>query len=384
MAFGFVLLGLLWLWSGSCLAEPWVVVANKDDRTIHTIDLGLNPPVVYGPFLAGQLGGSGELMDVAVTPDGRYALVSNFQENRIYKIDLSDPKNPVLAGSAELSFSAEDIALTPDGRYALVTDGGWFSSWIALVRVSDLSVIREKELTGYAQCVATNGHWVVVCDSNNSQIIYGRFDENEILLAENTLPAGVDPINAVFSPDGRTLLVANGLDTTVSVYRVDETAITRVNDLDVPEAPQSIAFSPDGQRAFVLSTSPSPDTLSWLRVNGPGDVVVGGLGVADLLSDTDGALYGVDVLGVTPDGRYALAGNPASYGTLTRDLALVDLSDFRVSTIPLGSDFPVGLAIFIQETESAPVNVPVFTPLGALGLAGLLALAASRRLKGRP
>ncbi len=35
---------------------------------IQTIDLGTSPPTVYGPFLGGQLGTTGALGDVAITP----------------------------------------------------------------------------------------------------------------------------------------------------------------------------------------------------------------------------------------------------------------------------------------------------------------------------
>ena len=45
-------------------ARPWGIVATQpdyyadnesDNESIHTIDLGQTPPVVYGPFLSGEL-----------------------------------------------------------------------------------------------------------------------------------------------------------------------------------------------------------------------------------------------------------------------------------------------------------------------------------------
>lgn len=65
----------LFFFSSSAYAAPWAVVANFWNLTIHTIDLGTSPPTVYGPFLSGQLGTSGELVDVAIIPGTTYALV---------------------------------------------------------------------------------------------------------------------------------------------------------------------------------------------------------------------------------------------------------------------------------------------------------------------
>src|SRR3970040_919677 len=67
-------------------SAPFAVVANESDRTINTIDLGTDPPTVFGPFLGGQLGGSGLLQDVATTttPDGDFALVGNSELQTVF------------------------------------------------------------------------------------------------------------------------------------------------------------------------------------------------------------------------------------------------------------------------------------------------------------
>jgi hypothetical protein len=78
-------------------------VANHNDCTVRTIDLGTVPPTVYGPFLSGSLGTPGpddtfdKLYDVAVTPDGRYALISNFRGQTLYRVDVSNPTSPSFA-----------------------------------------------------------------------------------------------------------------------------------------------------------------------------------------------------------------------------------------------------------------------------------------------
>ena len=82
----------------------------------------------------------GGLFDAIVTPDGKTAVVSNFGSSIVYFLDLSNPASPAILGNAPIKydtgtvdkegkpivygFFAEDMALTPDGRYLLVTDGG--------------------------------------------------------------------------------------------------------------------------------------------------------------------------------------------------------------------------------------------------------------------
>ncbi len=385
----FVSLVLLAFSFGLCFscaawADPWAVVADYNNQTIHTVDLA-DPtnPVVYGPFLGGSLGNSGELLDVVVTRDGKTALVSNYHEKMLFFIDLTDPTNPSLLGSVNIGFKAEDIALTPDNRYALVVDGG-SGNQLAILDIASRSLLTTYTLStanAGAQCVATDGNLVVICDRYKNRIIYGPFNSNTGLTSENTLSAGDGPTNAVFSPDGETLLVANH-DDTVHVYRLSGTNISSSGTVTgLPGRQQSIAFSPNGKRAYVISTNPSPfDSLSWLQISGPGSASLGGSGIANLLSDTYGRFFGVDVLAVTPSGQYALAGNPNSNGTTTTRIALINLSTFGVNSIPVTgdfSDFPVGIAIFQQSRQQPTMAVPILTTWGMIFfLVGVVSVAA--------
>ncbi len=367
-------------------ADPWAIVANYYDCTIQTIDLATN--TVYGPFFGAATlcqNSGGVLLDVVTTPDGKFALVSSFFDNKTYTIDITNPENPVLVGSIDVGFNAEDIAITPDGKYALITDGG-STNKIALIDIANTSLVTTRELTRGAQCVATNGQWVVVCNDDNNSIIYGRFDPTNIIDTENILSTGSDPINAEFSPDGKTLLVANYSDENISVYEVTDTGIIPKDLVSgLPGGEQSIVFSPDGSKAFVVSTDSSPDSISWLSVTGPGSVTVGGIGVANILSDISSGFLGVDVMGITPDAKYLLVGNPAiawlENDEVSDNITLIDLNTFSVSQIPTQSDFPVGIAVFNKYKKPVPQQVPIFDPIGLIGMILLLGTLAFIRLR---
>jgi DNA-binding beta-propeller fold protein YncE len=356
-------------------ADPWAVVANHDQLTVHTIDLGTDPPDVYGPFLQGELGTSGRLLDVAVTPDGHYALVSNFDSHTVYRIDLSDPANPTLEGLVDIGFEAQDIDIASNGQFALVVDGV-SGNKMAIINLIDFPQSTTHELTtedahAVAVAIAPDNRTVIICDEFNDWIIYGELDPTVGLKSENWLLTGAGPINVAISPyDGETVLVANDLDQTVSVFRITDPGSIEPRGIvsELPGGEQSIAFSPDGTRAYVVSygsLGQFDDQLSWLGINGPGNVYLGKAGVTTLPTNVAaGVFFGVDVLAITPDGSHALVTNQGSTGYsngLIEYVAMVDLSNnWKTTEINTDSDFPVGIAVFNQFQPSV---VPVYADI---------------------
>ena len=344
---------------GISVTPGWAVVANDADNDIVTYDLSTDPPTKHGPFLQGQIGSGGSLLDVAVAPGGHYALAANFYDYRVYRIDLSNPAAPVADCSVPLPIKPEDIAFSPDGSYAMITDGGG-SNQIAVIDMADFSLKTTYTLqTGGAAAeavaiAADNSTWVAA-DYANNRILYGAYSLASGFSGEQSLPAGTDPVNVVISPDGQTVLVANPGSNEVSVYRITapgtlsaEPAVT-----GLPSSCQSIAFSPDGSRAYVLSDGSTP-ALSWISITGPGVASLGGANVASLPLPGGGSYYGVDQLAVSTDGKTVIAANPAGPGST--DIALVDTSTFAVSTVDTGSSVPRSVATFVSA-DCPPITV---------------------------
>jgi hypothetical protein len=103
-------------------AHEWIVTVSFAG-SLFTIDP--TDDTVYGPFLEGQLGSEkSELYDVAITPDGNMALISNYDDSVVYFVDVSNPPTPTLSMSLTVPIMPIDIAISPDGEYAMVTDDG--------------------------------------------------------------------------------------------------------------------------------------------------------------------------------------------------------------------------------------------------------------------
>jgi len=381
------------LFTFSAFGANWAVISNHVDCTIQTIDLSTDPATIYGPFLANQLGTAG-LNDLALTPDGKYALVSSYYGGILYRIDITDPTNPTLAGSIAFPvipgapdpyyFTPQDIAVAPNGNFAVISSGRSLlippqppTNMFAIIDLTTFTFTTTYTLTttnGSAQAIAIAGdnQTVIMADRAGGslsppypgRIIYGVINPATGLTSESTLPTGINsyPINVTISPDGQTVLISGNTDY-ISVFQITGPGIvvpgTPATVLGLPGRQQSIAFSPDGQKAYALSTTPVPHLFSWLQITGPGVVNLGGASVATLFtSGKDYRLLGVDVVAVTPDNNFALVTNPSQPGdTTSRNVALVNLSTFAVSSIPTDSNYPMGVACFDFEVETCPYDL---------------------------
>ncbi|MHB2155103.1 VWA domain-containing protein [Calditrichota bacterium GD2] len=325
----------------------FALVVNINDRNISIVDTKTN--AVNGPFLTGQLGSSGELLDVAITPDNNTALVSNFGENKIYFIDIVDLANPVIKGSVDIGFSAEDIAIAPSGKYAIVTDGG-SSTYVASIEISSMTLVTKFDLSpNHAQAVAIapDGQNVLIADYDNSQIIPLLLDPNtgDLQLGNSgTIQISGSPLNIGISPQGNIALVPttnSGMLDVLDIQGIDQ--IQYSGSFLVREGLQSIVFNKDGSKAFVVSYFGSPDSLFELKIDQAGSVTKTGRKVG-LLSDHNGGFYGVDVVAVSNDGNWLYVGNPSSSSGSVQELVVINLNSMTIeSTIQTG-DSPVGIA----------------------------------------
>ena len=315
-------------------AETWAIVVNSHSMTISMIEYtcpylyfsGVSTKV-YGPYLTGSLGSPGNLLlDVATTPDNKYALVSNYGQHKVYRIDISDPTNPILAGALDLgTFAPEDIAISPNGQFAVISSDASVNKLVFInpTSFSGYSLYTLTSPNGYANAVdvGKDNSTIILCDYNHSRIIYGQVNATHSgLVSESSLPTDDYPINVAISPDGSTALVAC-TGGSVCVFEIAGPGTLKFGVFrevrGFHDSPQSIAFSGymTGYAYVVCNDQPgSPTTLSMLRVNGSGNVSMGKERAATLCGYSGAAYYGVDVIVVPCPEIYSLfiVGNPSS------------------------------------------------------------------------
>ena len=356
------ILAVLLLAAAPLCAKPWGIVATgadyygTDNASLHVIDLGAVPPVVYGPFLQDYFIND-EALDIAMLPGNRKALVSAFLNQQVHVVNLADPTNPVVERSFDLPFPAEDIAISRNKKLALVTDGSG-SSWVAFINLQKATANSIQLGEGkYAQAVAiARNNVAMFADYFNGAIHYGKINKaRNGLESVQTIalcdagqydnatdcmgPVGL-PVNISISPDGKTALVAPSNGGVVFVLKITNKGGVLPGEpfilTGLPGGPlgegndggqQSISFQ-DKNTAYVVSQrrpleapgavvvpggiafpgaeGDRPNQLSLIRILGPGRAEFVAARYT-LLNSPIYQYFGVDTLDIF--NRYALAGN---------------------------------------------------------------------------
>ncbi|BBK42750.1 hypothetical protein STVA_27700 [Allostella vacuolata] len=154
-----------------------------------------------------------------------------------------------------------------------------------------------------------------------------------------TIEAGAGASGVSFTPDDRLALVANHAAGTVSVFRVDGTALARLGTIALGEpgiGVRHVAVTPDGRRALV--TRDGDSRISVLRIDGDR--------VAPAQRDISAGLR-PQALAISPTGEVALVANAGRGDGDADTISLIDLTQepYRVvDTVSVGQT-PVGVAI---------------------------------------
>lgn len=371
--------------------QKWLLAA-VNEGALSVVDTSTD--VVYGPFLSGELGSAGGgLFDVAVTPDGKTALVSNFGDSAVYFVDVSNPISPSVITSVTLSMFAEDIAIDPHGEFALVTDGG-FSYVIDVIDLISRTLAYSVTLPFFgAQAVdiAEDGTVVTVDyfasgvqslypDASGHLTVTGVY--TFVLTAEGDLPSGAlgasllsdatepawqtrdendrqvqavsaeeliypRPVNVAIAPDGQTVIVPGvspyGTPTetlyALGVYQIVEPGVLTFTQalMGLPRAAQSVAFSADGTKAYLSGNGAVVDEYEYNRlmvldILGPGQVELENDNAADFPRLTSSQLFGVDTIAMIRGKTYV--GYPTLSGA-ENDLRVVNLADYSVKSLTM-------------------------------------------------
>lgn len=381
----------------------WLAVAfNGGGLGMVDTDTG----VVHGPFMKARIGTSGGgNFDVVVTPDGNTALVSNFGDSQIHFIDITVPDAPVALGRLQMPMFAEDIAISPDGRFALVTDGG-FSPTVVSIDIQNRTVIEEKVEEGVftnAVEIAPDGTVITVNYFEGSistfvldaagTLTYGSTYRFNVRLNGDATDSNnahmVRSVNVGIAPDGVTVLVPDvgpynkektTLDPTpdttgntkfaIGVYRITAPGVLEFVNVvkDVPRAVQSMAFDRSGAHVYLLGNNgwildrpedtedfleEEMDLLMVADIESPGVVRFDPTHSANLRRYSGSQLFGVDGLVVHRGRAYA------SYSTISvntpdmRSIAVVDLETFEVSRLGVGGIISGIAAVPVKTVDVA-------------------------------
>lgn len=183
--------------------------------------------------------------EIAFTPDGRTALVTEFDEGAVAVIEVASGRvlRHLPSGGAEPT----GIAVTPDGRIAVVTNS--FSGSVAFV---DLEAGRTQAMplpgAPYDVVLSPDGTRAYVSVSQLDHVAVIDLAARQVVARVRT---GRRPRALAITPDGRTIAVANFSQGSVTF--IDTAALRPIGEGPTPAVNlRGVAIYPNGRRAYCV------------------------------------------------------------------------------------------------------------------------------------
>jgi len=330
-----------------------IIDMSKPDalRIIATIPLANS---IIGPPTNLAVSPSRDIALVAnsVVPDGKgpdYKLVS---DDKVYVIDLK-ANPPAIAGTVTTGKRPSGLAISADGKFALVTnrDDGTISVLSIAgkeVKVTDTVSVGAAADNVSAVAITPDGKRALATKPSANKIALLTIAGDKVTYDKRDLPTGIFPYNVVISPDGKLALTADngnngasdGNVDAVSVIDLEANPVRVIDHIAVADSPEGLVFSPKGNLAVSIDAQGSnfpKDTwfhhptgaVSVLKIEGKevnlvAEVPVGAFPEGAVFSADGEYLYvgnfidqDLTVLKVEGDqlvdkGRFKLPGHPAS------------------------------------------------------------------------
>ena len=300
---------------------------------------------------------------VAITPNGKYAYVTNNGAGYVSVVDVAN--NTVLntPGLNSGTLFSAYIAITPNGKYAYVTNGG--ADYVSLIDIATNTVIAAPGLVGPFNgpngiTITPDGAYAYVTNIYSATVNVIDIARNTVLDTPGLTGAFNVPGLIAITPDGRYAYVTNNGSTTVSV--IDTKTNTIVKTIAGFANPYGIAITSDGRYVYVTN---NPSTVSIIDTT------------TNRIVHTIDGFDGPVTITITPNGQYAYVPNYNSQTVSVINLA----TNTIISTPGLNTGFttpsnvtitPDGQLAYVSNYEYTTLSVialPVSAPANLQGVA---------------
>ena len=318
--------------------SSYLLVLNKGAATAALMD------PATGTTLATMPTGDGP-HEVAVSPDGRTAVVTNYGGNGAPGSTLTVLDLTTRSATATIDLAPHrrphGVAWLPDGRRVVVTLET--DSLVALVNVEERRVegtVNTGQRTSHLLRVSNDGAYAYVANIGSGSVTMIDLAGQYVL---RTTPTGAGAEGLALTPDGSELWVANRAANTVTV--LDAQTLAPRDTLASSVFPIRVAFTPDGATALVTNAQSGELRFFDVRTGELDGLIAmkvdSGQGRGTMLGMEFGAGTGVPIgMVVTPDSRTAYVAN-ANADLIT----VVDVRERKIAGyLPTGRE-PDGMAL---------------------------------------
>jgi len=215
-------------------------VTNADSDTVSVIDTATN--TVSATITVGD-----RPYRVAVHPDGTLAYVTNYDDWTVSVIDTAtNTVTDTISVGSGAGKGADHVVFSPDGTKAYVGS----SNMLQVINTATNTVIDTRILGfgPYGIAVSPDGDWVYVASWTGDYVKKIRTLPNGTSF---NIDVGNSPVGVTMSPDGTRLYVTNADSHSVSV--IDTATDTVIETIIAGNTPVEVAISPVGELAYVAS-----------------------------------------------------------------------------------------------------------------------------------
>jgi YVTN family beta-propeller protein len=253
---------------GAPVRDGLGIAVSSDNRRVVTVDSasGFLDVITQGR-LTSQVFVGGQTTDVALSPDGRSALVTDTSVNQSSgTVAIVDLGTAEVTARIPVGSGPTGVVISPDDRLAYVADTGYIGPGnvdvvdLATNQVVDAIPVGQQP-TGLA--LSADGGRLFVADAtlylplqSPAPDVPGHITviDTASRRVTDTVPVGIAPLFVSLSADGGELAVGDYGSNAVSLMNTTS-LVTRT--FPVPSGAFGVAFSSDGSRLFVCGgTSP--------------------------------------------------------------------------------------------------------------------------------
>ena len=191
------------------------------------------------------------VIDVAAASDNKTLLASAYYQRKLIEIDLT-VMPPEVVKVADLPSEAEDVALTPDNKFALITDGDSDNTNLISVLLAD-DAVNYTPVSSQAVFASSNEKVFIARTTSDRIRLYNLLSDGK--LVDTSMESIVfNPINLAGTSDGNFLFACSDSDTR-------EIAVLDISNPDyygvasrypTQSIPQSIVVNRANDRLYVL------------------------------------------------------------------------------------------------------------------------------------
>lgn len=230
--------------------------------------------------------------NIAITPDQKLALVANALHSvksddgagwkaapadELHIVDLSQ-RNPKLVKTIKVGAQPSGIAINREGTMALVANRAGNSISVLSIKAGEMSVVETLAMGESVVSVAftPDGKHALAAKFNSHRIALLEIGaDGRVTYSGRDLPVGLYPWAIAVAADGTRALVTNigagaasdGNAKTISVIDLTAQPVRVVQHVNVGDAPEGVALSPDGRLAAITVLQGSYDAPkgAWWR-----------------------------------------------------------------------------------------------------------------------